>query len=186
MNEKERYAEMSLLETAKEIMKKKKKPRTLESITKEVFEKKGYSTKDLREVAQFELDFMASGLFIYCGKDKKENQLWDFKDRQKSALLDKDVYNDPLEDDEEITKNMLQEDNNYEDKNLLINDDEEPENDEVDDIQEDLGLIEEDAETSVVDSNLYDENGNFNYDEDEEDENDDVEDLSNEFDEEDK
>ena len=164
MNEKERYAEMSLLETAKEIMKKKKKPRTLESITKEVFEKKGYSTKDLREVAQFELDFMASGLFIYCGKDKKENQLWDFKDRQKSALLDKDVYNDPLEDDE-------------------ADDDEEPENDEVDDIQEDLGLIEEDAETSIVDSNLYDENGNFDYDEDEENENDDVEDLSNEFDE---
>ena len=185
MNEKERYAEISLLETAKEIMKKKKKPRTLESITKEVFEKKNYDLKNLKEVAQFELDFMASGLFIYCGTDKKGNQLWDFKDRQKSALLDKDVYADLLESDEEVTKNELREDNSYEDKSIIIDDDEDNEGNEVDDIQEDLGLIEEDSETTVIDAAIYDENGNFEYEEDEE-ENSDVEDLSNEFEDDDK
>ena len=40
------------------LMKKKRKPQSLDSLTAEVFSKKGLSTKDYAQVAQFELDFM--------------------------------------------------------------------------------------------------------------------------------
>ena len=80
----------SLLEIATSLMKKKRKPQVLDSILEEVFQKKGISTDDAAVVAQFEVDFMLSGVFIYCGEDKNGNQLWDLKERQPSSLLDKD------------------------------------------------------------------------------------------------
>ena len=79
----------SFLEIAVALMKKKKKPQSLESLTKEVFSKKGIEGNEL-EVAQFQVDFMISGYFVCCGEDKSGNQLWDLKTRQLSSFLDKD------------------------------------------------------------------------------------------------
>ena len=45
----------SFLEIAVALMKKKKKPQSLESLTKEVFSKKGIEGNEL-EVAQFQVD----------------------------------------------------------------------------------------------------------------------------------
>ena len=79
----------SFLEIAVALMKKKKKPQSLESLTKEVFSKKGAEGNEL-QIAQFQVDFMLSGFFVCCGEDKQGNQLWDLKTRQNSSLLDKD------------------------------------------------------------------------------------------------
>ena len=75
----------SFLEIAVALMKKKKKPQSLEALTKEVFSKKGAEVNEL-QVAQFQVDFMLSGFFVCCGEDKQGNQLWDLKTRQLSAL----------------------------------------------------------------------------------------------------
>lgn len=176
MDEKNMYAEMSLLEIAEALMKKKRKPQSLDAITAEVFAKKGMSIKDYAAVAQFELDFMVSGIFIYCYEDGK-NQFWDLKYRQPSSYLDKDGgYVDPYEEDEDVKNNELKDDIDYDDKSLIIDDEEdEPENEE-DDIQEELGLIEEDSESVEVENENYQGN-----EDDEEEENDDVEDLTEEF-----
>ena len=171
----------SLLEIAVKLMKKKKKPQTLKSMLNEIFERKGIEQTE-QAVAQFEVDFMLSGLFIYCGEDKDKNQLWDLKERQPSSLLDKDGgVLDLYEDDEEATKNELRDDVDFADKNVddYINDDEIDKKDDEDDIEEELGLVGEDEETSEIDSD--DMNRSYVDDEDEyedideEDEEDDIE-----------
>lgn len=171
----------SLLEIAVNLMKRKKKPQTLKSMLNEIFERKGIEQTE-QAVAQFEVDFMLSGLFIYCGEDKDKNQLWDLKERQPSSLLDKDGgVLDLYEDDEEATKNELRDDVDFADKNVddYINDDEIDKKDDEDDIEEELGLVGEDEETSEIDSD--DMNRSYGDDEDEyedideEDEEDDIE-----------
>ena len=171
----------SLLEIAVNLMKWKKKPQTLKSMLNEIFERKGIEQTE-QAVAQFEVDFMLSGLFIYCSEDKDKNQLWDLKERQPSSLLDKDGgVLDLYEDDEEATKNELRDDVDFADKNVddYINDDEIDKKDDEDDIEEELGLVGEDEETSEIDSD--DMNRSYVDDEDEyedideEDEEDDIE-----------
>ncbi len=144
----------SLLEIAVNLMKRKKKPQTLKSMLNEIFDRKGIEKTD-QAVAQFEVDFMLSGLFIYCGEDKDKNQLWDLKERQPSSLLDKDGgVLDLYENDEEATKNELRDDVDFSDKNVdeYINDDELESKEEEDDIGEELGLVDEDEETSEIES----------------------------------
>lgn len=168
---------MSLLELAEVLMKKKRKPQTLDSVTNEVFAKAGLSTKDAKAVAQFELDLMLSGIFVYCGEDGK-NQLWDLKYRQPSSLLDKDggYTEDPYADDEDVINNELKDDIDYDDKSIRMDD--EDEETEEDDIQEELGLVDDDSETTEIDNPEYQEND----DEDEEEHDDsEIEDLSEEF-----
>lgn len=168
----------SLLEIAVALMKRKKKPQTLESMLDEVFQKKGMA-KDDQTVAQFEVDFMLSGLFIYCGEDKDKNQLWDLKERQPSSLLDKDGgYLDLYENDEEVIKNELKDDTLYTDKNVdeFINDDDIEDKEEEDDIEEEIrnGMVDDEGETQEIDSSEFQE-----YEEeeevDEEEEEDDIE-----------
>lgn len=169
----------SLLEIAVALMKRKKKPQTLKSMLNEIFERKGIE-QDEQTVAQFEVDFMLSGLFIYCGEDKDQNQLWDLKERQPSSLLDKDGgYLDLYEDDEEVTKNELRDDTDYAEKNVdeYISDDELEKKDEEDDIEEELGLVDDEVDTVEIDSS---ELNREEYDEDEleeEDEEDDEDDI---------
>ena len=158
----------SLLEIAVALMKRKKKPQTLKSMLNEIFERKGME-QDEQAVAQFEVDFMLSGLFIYCGEDKDQNQLWDLKERQPSSLLDKDGgFIDEYEKDEEVTKNELGNDTEYAEKSVdeYISDDELDKKEEEDDIEEELGLVEDDEETAEIDSSEL----NGSYDEDEEEE----------------
>lgn len=168
----------SLLEIASILMRRKKKPQTLDSILEEVLQKKGINDADDLLVAQFEVDFMLSGIFIYCGEDKKGNQLWDLKERQPSSLLDKDggYLEDMYKDDEDVIKNELKDDFSYNDKNIdeLINDDEEVSEDEEDDIKEGLGLVDDESESEEVSSDLL-KSDDDEEEEDEEVEEDDIE-----------
>lgn len=139
----------SFLEIAVALMKKKKKPQSLDLITKEVFSKKGIEGNEL-QIAQFQVDFMVSGYFLWCGEDKDGNQLWGLKSRQNSALLDKDggYLKEMSDDDEEVLNNELKGEYQFEEYdgiNQFIEDDDEETN-EKDDIEEDLGLVEEDQE----------------------------------------
>ena len=155
----------SFLEIAVALMKKKKKPQSLESLTKEVFSKKGIEGNEL-EVAQFQVDFMISGYFVCCGEDKSGNQLWDLKTRQLSSFLDKDsgYMRDMSEEDAEASDNELKDDYQFGDHENLdqyIEDDDDEETNEHDDIEEDLGLVSMDNvdEEEVV---------NFDFEEEEE------------------
>lgn len=134
----------SFLEIAVSLMKKKKKPQTLDLITKEVFSKKGVEGSEL-QIAQFQVDFMLSGYFVCCAEDKDGVQLWDLKTRQPSSLLDKEgVYmKDMSDEDEEVLNNELKDDYQFDgrqDIDQYIDDDDE-ETTEQDDIEEDLGIV---------------------------------------------
>lgn len=92
----------SLLEVAIELLESKDTPQRIETIIKEVMELKGVKASLAKELApQFVLDFMQSGYFVYCGDDK-----WDLKDRQPTAVLDKEGgdFEDLLSDDEDVKK----------------------------------------------------------------------------------
>ena len=138
----------SFLEIAVALMKKKKKPHSLEALTKEVFSKKGVEGNEL-QVAQFQVDFMLSGYFVCCGEDKQGNQLWDLKTRQVSALLDKDsgYMRDLSEEEEEALSNELKDDFQFGDQVDQYIEDDEDEVNEQDDIEEDLGLVALDEES---------------------------------------
>ena len=159
----------SYLEIAVALMKKKKKPQSLELITKEVFSKKGSEGNEL-QVAQFQVDFMLSGFFVCCGEDKSGNQLWDLKTRQNSSFLDKDsgYMKDMSEEEEEAFNNELKDDfafGSHEDLDQYIEDDDDEETNEQDDIEEDLGLV-------SLDKSDEEEIANFDFEEDEEEEED--------------
>ena len=174
----------SLLEIAVSIMKRKKKPQTIESLVDEVFARKGIEKTD-QAVAQFEVDFMLSGYFVYFGEDDKDNnkQLWDLKERQKSSYLDKDAGIAELNDyDDEAASNELGNDNNYADRAAgeYMNDDDEVEKaEEDDDIKEELGLVDVDSESSEMESEEMNSEDYFQDEEeeeiDEEEEEDDIE-----------
>lgn len=162
----------SFLEIAVALMKKKKKPQSLESMTKEVFSKKGVEGNEL-QIAQFQVDFMLSGFFVCCGEDKNGNQLWDLKTRQSSSLLDQDsaYMRDLSAEDAEAEDNELKDDFQYGNENNIdqyIDDDEEDETNEKDDIEEDLGLVsldeDSDIEAEILNYDIKDDE-----DEDEED-----------------
>lgn len=164
------YENESLIEIAIEQMEKKRKPHTIQSITKDVFEMKGKKLNECKEeVSQFEIDFMLCGNFICCGEDKKGNKLWDLKERQHHELLDKEgVYLEDLyDDDEDVIKNELKDDFDYaqasetdydSDFNQVVpeEEEEEEEKEEKDDIEEellmnDIGYDEDDSEEDKYD-----------------------------------
>ena len=133
----------SLLEIAFEEMKKKKKPKTLEKICKDVFEIKGIKYNE-ETASQFQIDFMLSGNFVCCGEDKDGEKLWDLKSRQSSSLLDKDgsYLDDPYNDNDDVIKNELKVDMEYgdidEDQDDNIDEDDDDEDEETDEIEEEL------------------------------------------------
>lgn len=147
----------SLIEIAYREMSKKRKPKTLDKICKDVFEIKGIKY-DEKEASQFQIDFMLSGNFVCCGEDKNGEKLWDLKSRQLSSLLDKDgsYLDDPYDDDDDVKENELNDDMGYlgidEEKEQSIDDeDEEDDNEETDDIEEELlsnSYYDEDEETA--------------------------------------
>lgn len=148
----ENYKNYSLIEIAKEKISQKKKAQTLESIINDVFDAKGIE-KNPQVVAQFEVDFMLSGLFIYCGEDKNGSQKWDLKERVHTNMLDKDadIYVDPYANDEEVLSNELTYGDNSIDEDF-VNDDDETKDEEDDEISEGLGLVIEGDETEEADS----------------------------------
>ena len=124
-------------------MKKKKKPKTLEKICKDVFEIKGIKYNE-ETASQFQIDFMLSGNFVCCGEDKDGEKLWDLKSRQSSSLLDKDgsYLDDPYNDNDDVIKNELKDDMEYgdidEDQDDNIDEDDDDEDEETDEIEEEL------------------------------------------------
>ena len=144
------YENDSLLEIAKELMEKKRKPHSIQNLAKEVFELKGLKVSDNLEMySQFVNDFMLCGYFICCGEDKKGVKLWDLKSRQRHELLEKDgaYLDDPYGDDEDVVNNELKDDDYYYgdskdsyDKQFDDEDDDEEDDDEEekDDIEEEL------------------------------------------------
>lgn len=150
----------SLVEIAIKEMSKKRKARTLASIAKEVFEIKGLNAAEAAaSLPQFQIDFMLSGHFICCGEDRKGAKIWDLKNRQHSSLLDKEgVYVDPQDDDEDVIKNELRDDifaeeNNSEYDNEYNDEEDDDKDEEKDDIEEALGLYEEDE----IEEDSYDD-----------------------------
>lgn len=152
----------SLIEIAFREMTKKRKPKTLDKICKDVFEIKGIKY-DVEEASQFYIDFMLSGNFVCCGEDKNGEKLWDLKSRQLSSLLDKDgsYLDDPYDDDDDVKENELNDDMDYlgydEEKEENLDDDDDDENEETDDIEEELlsnSYYDEDEET---DEDSYDD-----------------------------
>lgn len=163
----------SFLEIAVALMKKKKKPQSLESMTKEVFSKKGVEGNEL-QIAQFQVDFMLSGFFVCCGEDKNGNQLWDLKTRQNSSLLDKDsgYMRDLSEEEAEALDNELKDDFQYGSEGNIdqyLDDDDDEETNEKDDIEEDLGLVSMDEDSDIEAEVL-----NYDVKDDEDDEEDDL------------
>ena len=143
-------AEKSLLEIAIEILEKKKKPQSIDTIIKEVMSLKGYKVSEAKEKApQFVMDFMLSGNFIYCGDD-----CWDLKYRQPTSVLDKDGgdFEDFYANDEEVKQNELTDENTFgfddPDVNVSTVDDDEEENnkEDEDDLSNEFEILVESVE----------------------------------------
>ncbi len=158
----------SMLELAIELMEKKRKPHTIQSIAKEVFEIKGYKiSENLEAYSQFINDFMLCGHFLCCGEDKKGIKVWDLKSRQKHEIMDKDgsFFDDPYGDDEDVIKHELKDefeylkDNKPEYEDSLEDEefDEKDDEDEKDDIEEELMLNEDYDEFNDVEEDDYDD-----------------------------
>lgn len=163
--------EKSLLEIAIELLKAKRKPQKLLNIVTEVMEMKGYRSQAAKEhTAQFILDFMQSGYFVYCGDD-----CWDLKERQPTSVIDKDGgdYEELFDDDEDVKKNELNDDMTpaYEeteddlDDNDEETDDDDDDDDDEDDLERELGgLSDSDEDITELEINSDDDD-----DEDEDD-----------------
>jgi len=159
----------SLLEIALREMKSKRRPRTLEKITKDVFEVKGINPQEAKDMlTQFQMDFMLSGYFICCGEDKHGAKIWDLKNRQPSSLLDKDgSYLEDLYDyDDDVIKHELKDDTVYKSEPGLEDDDgddDDTEIEETDDIEEELFNRneteddEEDIDVDILDDSIDDD-----------------------------
>ena len=162
----------SLIEISVNIMKRKRNPQTLKAIATEVFERKGMDINDTRALAQFEVDFMLSGYFVHCGFDKKQNQLWDLKERQKSDLLDRDadIEKDIFENDEDVVKGELVDDvydsvQNNDDFNA--DDESDDDLEQPDAIEDALAKKQEEEDVKVVDTDSDEDETSEEDDEDE-------------------
>lgn len=168
------YENDSLLEIAKELMEKKRKPHSIQNLAKEVFELKGLKVSDNLEMySQFVNDFMLCGYFICCGEDKKGVKLWDLKSRQRHELLEKDgaYLDDPYGDDENVVNNELKDDDYYygDSKDSYDNQFDDEDDDEEDDDEEEKDDIEEELLFgNGYDVDEEDDDDEDGYDDDEE------------------
>lgn len=136
----------SLLERAVELFKnqRKQEPLSIDSLLKELLKNKKYTDSEYVEiVSQFYLDFMMSGHFVFCG-----DSLWDLKERQPVAMLDKDGgdFDDIYSDDEDVLKNELRDGVTYPTFETVDEDDvdeDDTEEEETDDIALELGLTDD-------------------------------------------
>ena len=108
--------ELSMLEAAELLIKRKIKPQKFTKIAKEVFELMGLSGVEDLDVrtAQLYTDLSLSGKFVATGED-----MWDLKSRQLYETANYDTYELDFETEEPIT--LLGED--APDASLVINSD---------------------------------------------------------------
>ena len=91
--------ELSMLEAAELLIKRKLKPQKFSKIAKEVFELMGLSDDEELDVrtAQLYTDLSLSGKFVATGED-----MWDLKSRQLYETADYDTYELDFETEEPI------------------------------------------------------------------------------------
>lgn len=85
----------SMIETAVEIVKRKRSPQKFDKIFKEVAEELAFNEEQMTEkISDFYNDLSLSGVFVYMGDNE-----WDLKDRQPVELWEKDAsfFIDPEE-----------------------------------------------------------------------------------------
>ena len=82
----------SLISVAREVVEKSDKPLTINEIAEKVFKLKEKQPTS-EDIVKFGIDFMLCGDFICCG-NKSTGNVWDLKNRQSIAVLDKDVIED--------------------------------------------------------------------------------------------
>lgn len=142
----------SLLDIAIDFVASSDGPQSINEIIKYVTEYKSIKKSELEDVkTQFVMDFMLSGNFVYCGDD-----CWDLKYRQPTSVLDKDGgdYKDFYADDEEVTRNELNDDNEYDydsesgDAQVEDDDDENEDEDDDSDLSKEFDNIVDDTDLS--------------------------------------
>ena len=149
----------SLLEIAIGLLQKKRGACKLDKIVEEVMEIKGYKgVKAKDHTAQFLLDFMQSGYFVYCGDD-----CWDLKERQSTAVMDKDGadYEKNYNNEKEVVENELKDDvysSNFDDVNEDDDDDDDDEDDD-DDIARELNELDDDLSNEFEQVSYDEEDG---------------------------
>ena len=123
--------ELSMLEAAELLIKRKIKPQKFTKIAREVFELMGLSAaEDLDErTAQLYTDLSLSGKFVATGED-----MWDLKSRQLYETANYDTYELDFETEEPIT--LLGEDAPV--AALIIDSDRIIEDEEEDDVEDDV------------------------------------------------
>lgn len=136
----------SLLEIAIKTLRKKRTPQNIYKIVDDVMSQKGFKRDEVESNApQFILDFMLSGYFVYCGENT-----WDLKERQPLSVLDKEGGDyDFFEDDEDVKKNELSDDQYGLD---LVNKASSATDDVDDEDDEDEEVIDEDDLTNEFDN----------------------------------
>jgi DNA-directed RNA polymerase subunit delta len=85
----------SMIETAVEIVKRKRSPQKFDKIFKEVAEELAFNEEQMAtKISDFYNDLSLSGVFVYMGDNE-----WDLKDRQPVELWEKDAsfFIDPEE-----------------------------------------------------------------------------------------
>lgn len=156
MNSKEK--EKSLLEIAVALLQRKRKPQKINDIIKEVMSIKGIKPSEIEQyVAQFLLDFMKSGHFVYCGND-----CWDLKERQKVSISDKDGDYEEIYYGKEAEESELGAENNntpaYKNTSETDENDEDEEFDEDgDDLSREFDDLEEDTSSELTEVEVEDE-----------------------------
>ena len=93
-------SELSMLEAAEFLIKRKIKPQKFSKIAKEVFETIGVDDDEdlVARTAQLYTDLSLSGKFVAMGDD-----LWDLKSRQPYETADYDTYELDFETEENLT-----------------------------------------------------------------------------------
>lgn len=141
--------ERSLLELSIELLEKSEGPLKIDDIIAKVMQMKGYKGQEAKDhAAQFVMDFMLSGNFVYCGEDN-----WDLKYRQPTSVLDKDGgdYED-FYYNEEVKNNELK-DESYDEyeENASVDTSDEDEDDEDDQNSDDTDDLSNEFEELVGD-----------------------------------
>ena len=97
---KRKQQELSMLEAAESLIKRKIKPQKFAKISKEVFELMGISDSEelIAHTAQLYTDLSLSGKFVALGDD-----LWDLKSRQPFDVADYDTYDLDFETEEPVS-----------------------------------------------------------------------------------
>ena len=168
----ENVSQMSLLEVAIYLMEQKKAQQNIRALIREVLEIKGVDDADGELATQLYIDITTSSKFVYMG-----NEEWDLKCRQSLDEYDKDgsafnvkgadLEEEPLEDEEDIEDENLDDDDEYdEDDEDEEDDDEYDDEDEYDEDDDEYDDEDEYDEDAIIDGDLTERYSEDDFNED--------------------